>query len=85
MTSNTAEHLAQLRYRASQYNYCLSTRSNASSYIVFFKQVERAFGRMKFYRILATTWYLNLVKCANSILLITGALVNLQPSLVKKV
>ena len=32
MTSNTAEHLAQLQYRASQYNYCLGTRSNASSY-----------------------------------------------------
>ena len=31
MTSNTAEHLAQLQYRASQYNFCLDTRSNASS------------------------------------------------------
>ena len=31
MTSITAEHLAQLQYRVSQYNYCLSTRSNASS------------------------------------------------------
>ena len=32
MTSNTADHLAQLQYRASQYNYCLGTRSNASSF-----------------------------------------------------
>ena len=32
MTSNTAEHLAQLQYRVSQYNYCLGTRSNASSF-----------------------------------------------------
>lgn len=55
------------------------------NYSVFFKQVERAIGRMKFYKILATTWDLNLVKCANSILLIIGALVNLQPPLVKKV
>lgn len=52
---------------------------------VFFKQVERAIGRMKFYRILATTWDLTLVKCANSILLVIAALVNLQPPLVKKV
>lgn len=55
------------------------------NYTVFFKQVECAIGRMKFYKILATTWDLNLVKCANSILLIIGALVNLQPPLVKKV
>ena len=30
LTSNT-KHLAQLQYGASQYNYCLGTRSNASS------------------------------------------------------
>ena len=30
MTSNTAEHLAQLQYRVSHYN-CLGKRSNASS------------------------------------------------------
>ena len=30
MTSNT-KHLAQLQYGASQYNYCLGARSNASS------------------------------------------------------
>ena len=33
MTSNT-KHLAQLQYGASQYNYCLGTRSNASSYLL---------------------------------------------------
>ena len=31
MTSNT-KHLAQLQYGASQYNHCLGTRSNVSSY-----------------------------------------------------
>ena len=30
MTSNT-KHLVQLQYGASQYNYCLGARSNASS------------------------------------------------------
>lgn len=40
--------------------------ASENAYIVFFKQVERAIGRMKFYRILATTWDLNLVKCVNS-------------------
>ena len=34
MTSNTAELLAQLQYRVSQYNYCLGTRSNASSLLM---------------------------------------------------
>ena len=33
MTSNT-KHLAQLQYGASQYNYCLGTRSNASSFLI---------------------------------------------------
>ena len=59
--------------------------ASENAYIVFFKQVEGAIGRIKFYRMLATTWDLNLVKCANSILLIIGTLVNLQPPLVKKV
>ena len=31
ITSTTAEHLAHLQYRVSQHNYCLGTRSNASS------------------------------------------------------
>ena len=35
MTSNTAEHLAQSQYRVDQYNYCLGTRSNASSSVRF--------------------------------------------------
>ena len=36
MTSNTAEHLAQLQYRASLYNYRLGSRSNASSLFSFY-------------------------------------------------
>ena len=34
MTLNTAEQLAQLQYRVSPYNYCLGTRSNASSLLM---------------------------------------------------
>ncbi|CAH3144764.1 unnamed protein product [Porites lobata] len=45
--------------------------------------VERAIGRMKFYKILNSTWDLKLVESANDILLVVAALVNLQPPLVK--
>ena len=46
-------------------------------------QVERAIGRMKFYKILNSTWDLKLVESANDILLVVAALVNLRPPLVK--
>ena len=46
-------------------------------------QVERAIGRMKFYKILNSKWDLKLVESANEILLVVAALVNLQPPLVK--
>jgi len=40
MTSNTAEHLAQLQYRVSQHNYCLGTHSNASSLVWKWEQCD---------------------------------------------
>ena len=40
MTSNTAEPLAQLQYRVSQYNYCLGTHSNASSLVWKWEQCD---------------------------------------------